>query len=119
MYFRNRKRDVYNCLSKFYVIEFRLRGSLVHGCMSMVLMSIMIQTLTEVIFSKLFPLLQMTPLILPTMSMAAEKTFRAVMLLLLLLLANYDYKIDRTWSNNDYKIDRTLSSSNSNWFNHD
>ena len=48
-----------------------------------------------IIFSKLFPLLQMTSLILPTMSMDAEKTFR-VMLLPLVLLANNDCEIDRT-----------------------
>ena len=43
--FRNRKRDVYHCLSQFYFTEFRLRGSVVHGCMSMVLMSSMLQAL--------------------------------------------------------------------------
>ena len=39
----------------------------------------------------------MTPLILPAMSMAAEKTFR-IMLLPLVLLAYNDCEIDRTWS---------------------
>ena len=49
----------------------------------------------------------MTPLILPTMSMAAVKTFRVIMLPLVLL------------ANNDCEIDRTWSSSNSNRVNHD
>ena len=44
-----------------------------------------------------FPLLQMTPLILQTMSLAAEKMFR-VILLPLVLLANNDFAIDRTGS---------------------
>ena len=41
-----------------------------------------------------FPLLQMTPLILPTVSLAAENSFR-VMVLPLVLLANNDCTIDR------------------------
>ena len=52
-----------------------------------------------------FTLLQMTPLILQTVSLAAQKTFR-VMLLPLVFLAN-----------NDCGIDRTGSSSNSNTVN--
>ena len=75
MYLRNRKRNVYPCLFQFYFIEFRVRGSLVHGCMSMVLMRSMLLALTGVkLYSpNSFPLLQMTPLILPTVSLAAEK----------------------------------------------
>ena len=53
-----------------------------------------------------FSILAITPFILPTMSIAPEKTFR-VMLLPLVLLAN-----------NDCEIDRTSSSSNSNRVNH-
>ena len=50
-----------------------------------------------------FPLLQMTPLILPTVSFAAEKITFMVMVLPLVL-----------FSVNDCAIDRTGSSSNSN-----
>ena len=63
----------------------------------MVLMSSMMLALTGV---KLYsanssPFLQMTPMILPTVSLAAEKTFR-VMLLPLVLMADMDCSIDRT-----------------------
>ena len=43
-----------------------------------------------------FPLLQMTPLILPTVSLAAEKKTFRVMLLPLVVLANNGCAIDRT-----------------------
>ena len=58
-----------------------------HGCMSMVLMSSIMLALTGVKLyaPNSFQLLQMTPLILPTVSLAAEKTPFRVMLLPLLL----------------------------------
>ena len=70
----------------------------------MVLISSMMLTFTGVkLYSpNSFPLLQMTPRILPTVSLAAEKTFRVMMLPLLLLAYN------------DGSFDRTGSSSNSN-----
>ena len=56
-----------------------------------------------------FPLLQMKRIILPTMSLAAENTFR-IMLSTLMLLA----KNDNNNNNTHRAIDRTGSSSNSN-----
>ena len=63
----------------------------------MILISSMMLALTgiKLYSSNSFPLLQMTPLILPTVSFAAEKTFR-VMLLPVVILANNDCAIDRT-----------------------
>ena len=56
----------------------------------------------KVIFSKLFPLLQMTPLILPTVSwLPKKKTFR-VMLLPLVLLAYNNCAIDRAGSSSNF-----------------
>ena len=67
-------------------------------------MSSMMLALTGVkLYSPIsFLLLQMTPLILPTVSLAAEKTFRVILLPLVLL------------ANNECAIERTGSSSNSN-----
>ena len=76
-----------------------------HGCMSMVLMSSMMLALTGVklYYLNSFPLLQITTLILPLISrsLAAEKTFR-VILLPLVLLANNDCAIDRTGSSSNF-----------------
>ena len=65
-----------------------------HGCMSMVLMSSMTLALTGVIYyPNSFPLLQMTPLILPTVSLAAETNVQGN-ICMLLPLANNDCAID-------------------------
>ena len=64
----------------------------------MVLISSMMLALTGVKLysSNSFPLLQMTPLILPMVSMAAEKKTFRVMLLPVVILANNDCAMDRT-----------------------
>ena len=46
---------------------------------------------------KSFTLLQMTPLILPTVSLAVEKKTFRIITLPLVLLANNDRANDRTW----------------------
>ena len=58
-------------------------------------------------FPNSFPLLQVKPFILPTVSLVAEKNTFRIMLLPLVLSANNDCAID----------DRTGSSNNSNWVN--
>ena len=51
-------------------------------------------------FPNSFPLLQVKLFILPTMSLAVEKTYR-IMLLTLMILANKNRAIDRTGSSSN------------------
>ena len=68
-----------------------------HGCMSMVLICSMMLALTGVTLyaPNSFTLLQMTPLILPTVSLAAEKIVQGYVVTFV-AMANNDCAIDRT-----------------------
>ena len=60
-------------------------------------------TAVKLYFPNSFPLLQVKPFILPTVLLAADKTLR-IMVLPLVLLANSDCAIDKTWSSSNSNI---------------